>query len=153
MSTKYAILEELIRPVVEGLGFQFWGMEYLSKGKDSILRVFIDTSSDKGIDVEDCAQVSRQVSSILDVEDPIQGEYNLEVSSPGLDRPLFELAQYQSYIGSVIALRLRVPFDGRRKFKGQLVGIEDEDVVIRVDQEEFLLPIDLIDKANVVPQF
>ncbi|MBJ7552725.1 ribosome maturation factor RimP [Marinomonas spartinae] len=153
MSAKYTILEELIRPVVEGLGFQFWGMEYLSQGKDSVLRIFIDTELEKGIDVEDCAQVSRQVSSILDVEDPITGEYNLEVSSPGLDRPLFELTQYQAYVGAVIALRLRVPFDGRRKFKGLLVAIEDDDVVIRVDQEEYLLPFDLIDKANVVPQF
>lgn len=154
MSAKYTILEGLIRPVVEGLGFQFWGMEYLSQGKDSVLRIFIETEDEKGIDVEDCAQVSRQVSSILDVEDPIAGEYNLEVSSPGLDRPLFELAQYKAYVGAVISLRLRVPFDGRRKFKGLLVDIEnEEDVVIRVDQEEYLLPIDLIEKANVVPQF
>jgi len=153
LSAKYTILEELIRPVVEGLGFQFWGMEYLSQGKDSVLRIFIETEAEKGIDVEDCAQVSRQVSSILDVEDPITGEYNLEVSSPGLDRPLFELAQYQAYVGAIIALRLRVPFDGRRKFKGQLVGIENDEVVIRVDQEEYILPIDLIEKANVVPQF
>ena len=153
LSAKYTILEELIRPVVEGLGFEFWGMEYLSLGKDSVLRIFIETDAEKGIDVEDCVQVSRQVSSILDVEDPITGEYNLEVSSPGLDRPLFSLTQYQAYIGSVVSLRLRVPFDGRRKFKGQLMGIEGEDIVIRVDQEEYLLPIDLIDKANVVPQF
>ena len=153
LSAKYTILEELIRPVVEGLGFEFWGMEYLSLGKDSVLRIFIETDDEKGIDVEDCARVSRQVSSILDVEDPITGEYNLEVSSPGLDRPLFSLAQYQAYIGSIVSLRLRVPFDGRRKFKGQLMGIESEDIVIRVDQEEYLLPIDLIDKANVVPQF
>ncbi|MBJ7537034.1 ribosome maturation factor RimP [Marinomonas transparens] len=153
MSAKYTILEELIRPVVEGLGFQFWGMEYLSLGKDSVLRIYIETDAEKGIDVEDCVQVSRQVSSILDVEDPITGEYNLEVSSPGLDRPLFDLVQYQAYVGSIVSLRLRVPFDGRRKFKGQLMGIENEDVVIRVDQEEYLLPVDLIDKANVVPQF
>jgi len=153
LSAKYTILEELIRPVVEGLGFQFWGMEYLSLGKDSVLRIYIETDAEKGIDVEDCAQVSRQVSSILDVEDPIAGEYNLEVSSPGLDRPLFDLVQYQAYVGSIVSLRLRVPFDGRRKFKGQLMGIEHDEVVIRVDQDEYLLPIDLIDKANVVPQF
>ncbi|MCV2401557.1 ribosome maturation factor RimP [Marinomonas sp. C2222] len=153
MSAKYTILEEYIRPVVEGLGFTFWGMEYLSQGKDSVLRIFIDTDEEKGIDVEDCARVSRQVSSILDVEDPITGEYNLEVSSPGMDRPLFNLDQYQAYINAVVSLRLRVPFDGRRKFKGQLMGIENEDIVIRVDQEEYLLPIELIEKANVVPQF
>ena len=121
--------------------------------KDSVLRIFIETDTEKGIDVEDCARVSRQVSSILDVEDPITGEYHLEVSSPGLDRPLFSLAQYQAYVGSIVSLRLRVPFDGRRKFKGQLVGVENDDIVVRVDQEEYLLPIDLIDKGNIVPQF
>jgi len=153
LSAKFTILEELVRPVVEGLGFEFWGMEYLSQGKDSVLRIFIETDAEKGIDVEDCARVSRQVSSILDVEDPITGEYHLEVSSPGLDRPLFSLAQYQAYVGSIVSLRLRVPFDGRRKFKGQLVGVENDDIVVRVDQEEYLLPIDLIDKGNIVPQF
>ncbi|TBR42424.1 ribosome maturation factor RimP [Marinomonas agarivorans] len=153
MAGKDAVLIELIRPVVEGLGYHFWGMEYLSQGKDSVLRIFIENPSENGTDVEDCAKVSRQVSSILDVEDPITGEYNLEVSSPGLDRPLFELDQYKEYIGALVSLRLRVPFDGRRKFKGQLTGVEGEDIVLRVDQEEYLLPIDLIDKANIVPEF
>ncbi|MCO4786560.1 Ribosome maturation factor RimP [Marinomonas gallaica] len=153
MSTKFTQLEELIRPVVEGLGFEFWGLEYLSHGKDSVLRVFIETDSEEGIDVEACASVSRQVSAIMDVEDPISGEYNLEVSSPGLDRPLFELSQYQRFLGSVVSLRLRVPFDGRRKFKGQLTSIEGDEVVLLVDNEEYLLPIELIEKANIVPQF
>ena len=89
----------------------------------------------------------------MDVEDPISGEYNLEVSSPGLDRPLFELSQYQRFLGSVVSLRLRVPFDGRRKFKGQLTSIEGDEVVLLVDNEEYLLPIELIEKANIVPQF
>lgn len=153
MSSKYTVLEELIRPVVEGLGYEFWGMEYLAQGKESVLRIYIETDLESGIGVEDCAKVSRQVSAILDVEDPITGEYSLEVSSPGLDRPLFELSHYLQYVGALITLRLRVPFDGRRKFKGVLVAIEDGDVVLRVDQEEYLLPIELIEKANVVPQF
>jgi len=153
LSGKDTVLTGLIRPVVEGFGYRFWGIEYIAQGKDSVLRVFIESSSEEGTDIEDCAKVSRQVSSILDVEDPISGEYNLEVSSPGLDRPLFELEQYQEYVGAIVSLRLRVPFDGRRKFKGQLTAVEGEDVVLRVDQEEYLLPIDLIDKANVVPVF
>jgi ribosome maturation factor RimP len=153
LSSKYAVLEALIRPVVEGMGYQFWGMEYLAHGKDSVLRIYIETDAEAGISVDDCAKVSRQASAILDVEDPITGEYNLEVSSPGMDRPLFELTQYEQFIGSIVSVRLRVPFDGRRKFKGQLVSLEGEDIVLRVDQEEYLLPIDLIEKANVVPQF
>ena len=153
MSVTYTILEELIRSVVEKLGFQFWGMEYFSQGKESVLRIFIETDAENRINVEDCAQVSRQVGAIQDVKNQITVEYHLEVSSPGLDRPLFDLAQYKAYIGSVVALRLRVPFEGRRKFKGQLMGIENEDVIICVDQEEYLLSIDLIEKANVVPQF
>lgn len=153
MSGKHSVLEELIRPVVEGLGYRFWGMEFLAKGKDSVLRIFIESLSEAGISVDDCAAVSRQVSGILDVEDPITGEYTLEVSSPGLDRPLFDLDQYREFVGGQVSLKLRVPFDGRRKFKGLLVAVEDEDVVLRVDQEEYLLPIDLIEKANLVPQF
>lgn len=153
MSGKDTALIELVRPVVEGLSYRFWGLEYISQGKDSVLRVYIESLSKDGTDVEDCAKASRQISSVLDVEDPISGEYNLEVSSPGLERPLFELEQYREYIGATISLRLRIPFDGRRKFKGLLVAIEEEDVVIRVDQEEYLLPIDLIDKANLVHEF
>lgn len=144
-------LTEMIAPVVESMGYVFWGLEHISQGKHSVLRIFIDHSD--GINVDHCAEVSRQVSSVLDVEDPISQEYTLEVSSPGMDRPIFTLEQYQSLAGNVIDLRLRMAFDGRRKFKGLLVGVEQEDVVIQVDNNEYLLPIELIDKANVVPQF
>ena len=116
-----------------------------------MLRIYIDAEA--GIDVEGCAKVSRQVSGVLDVEDPISGEYTLEVSSPGMDRPLFTLEQYKAYVGHVVQLKLRMPFDGRRNFKGVLSGIEDEDIVLIVDQDEYLLPIDHIEKANIVPQF
>ncbi|MCV6610206.1 MAG: ribosome maturation factor RimP [Amphritea sp.] len=151
MSAKMNVLHELIEPSVVALGYQLWGIEMLSQGRHSMLRIYIDAEA--GIDVEDCAKVSRQVSGILDVEDPISGEYTLEVSSPGMDRPLFTLEQYQAYIGHVVQLKLRMPFDGRRKFKGVLNGIEDEDIVLVVDQDEYLLPIDHIEKANIVPQF
>jgi ribosome maturation factor RimP len=144
-------LKELIEPSVIALGLQLWGFEMLSQGRQSLLRIYID--SENGVDVDDCAKVSRQVSGVLDVEDPISGEYTLEVSSPGMDRPLFTLEQYKAYIGHVVQLRLRMPFDGRRKFKGVLSGIEDEDIVLVVDQDEYLLPIDHIEKANIVPQF
>ncbi len=151
MSAKLSVLQELIEPSVVALGYQLWGFEMISQGRHSMLRIYIDAEA--GIDVEDCAKVSRQVSGILDVEDPISGEYTLEVSSPGMDRPLFTLEQYNAYVGHVLQLKLRMPFDGRRNFKGLLSGIENEDIVLVVDQEEYLLPIDHIEKANIVPQF
>lgn len=151
MATKTEQLVELIGPVVTGMEFDFWGLEFIAQGKHSVLRVFID--AEKGIDVDDCAAVSRQLSSVLDVEDPITTEYNLEVSSPGMDRPLFTLEQYEKFVGHKVQLRLRVPFEGRRKFAGLLKGVEGEDVVIEVDNEEYLLPVEAIDKANVVSQF
>ena len=149
--SKNSQLTELIAPVVESMGFTFWGLEFMPQGKRSMLRIFIDHAD--GINVDHCAQVSRQVSAVMDVEDPIAQEYTLEVSSPGMDRPLFTLEQFQQYANHIVELRLRMPFDGRRKFKGQLIGIEQEDVVLVVDDHEYLLPIELIEKANVVPQF
>jgi len=141
-------VQELIEPAVTALGFELWGVQMLSQGKHSTLRVFIDGPN--GINVEDCAAVSHQVSGILDVEDPINGQYTLEVSSPGIERPLFTLEQYQRYIGEEISVRLRVPFEGRRKFAGLLTAIEADDIVLRVDDEEYLLPFDTIDRANIV---
>jgi len=151
VATAAAQLETLIQPAVEACECEFWGLEYLSQGRYSTLRVYIDHA--QGVDVDMCANVSRQVGAILDVEDPISGEYNLEVSSPGLDRPLFTLAQYKLNIGQTISLRLRLAFEGRRKFTGLLSGVEGDDVVLLVDDEEFLLPVGSIEKANVVPQF
>jgi len=151
LSGKTVKIEELIRPGVEALGYELWGLDHQSQGRHTLLRVYID--SEKGIGVDDCAKVSHQISGVLDVEDPIAGEYNLEVSSPGMDRPLYTPEQYAQYIGSDINVRLRVPFDGRRKFLGRLTGIEDGDVVLTVEEHEYLLPFDQIDKANVVPRF
>lgn len=146
-----AQLKELIQPVVEGLGFELWGLEYLSQGKHSVLKIYID--AEKGIDVDDCAAVSRQVSSLLDVEDPLSGKYTLEVSSPGMDRRLFELAQFEMYKGAEVKVNLRQPFEGKRKFKGILCGVEDGDIVIRLGDEEILLPLAEIDRAQVIPVF
>lgn len=145
------LLVELLEPVVESLGYDMWGLEFITQGRHSMLRIYIDKAD--GITVDDCAVVSRQVSSVMDVEDPISQEYTLEVSSPGMDRPLFKLEQYRSSIGEMAELRLRIPFDGRRNFKGQIKGIEDEDVVVQVDNEEYLLPFELIEKAHIVPTF
>ncbi len=150
MATKQQELLELLEPTVAALGFELWGIEYLSQGKHSVLRIYIDAES--GISVDDCARVSGQVSAVLDVEDPIVGEYTLEVSSPGMDRLLFRLDQFREFAGEVVELRLRRPFEGRRNFKGVLQGIEGEEVVVRIDDHEYLLPYSAVDKARIHPR-
>lgn len=152
MASKHDILTELLTPVVESLGCELWGLEYFSQGRQSTVRIYIDKKPD-GVGLSECEDVSRQVSAVMDVEDPIAGEYTLEVSSPGMDRPLYTLQQFTEYSGEQVAIRLRSAFDGRRKFSGQLGGVEDEDVIVIVDDHEYLLPIDLIDKANIIPRF
>jgi ribosome maturation factor RimP len=143
-------IQELLEPTVEALGFNLWGLELLSQGRHSLLRVYID--GENGVNVDDCAEVSRQVSGVMDVEDPISGEYTLEVSSPGVDRFLFRMDHYLAYVGEWIELRLHAPIEGRRKFKGTLKGIEGEDVVVQVDNHEYLLPHSAIEKAQVKPR-
>lgn len=150
MASREQQIQAMLEPTVEALGFELWGLEYLSQGRHSLLRVYID--AENGITVDDCAAVSEQVGSVLDVEDPITGDYTLEVSSPGMDRLLFKLEQYTGYLGETLDLRLRTPFEGRRKFKGVLKGIEGEDVVIQVEDHEYLLPHGAIDKARVQPR-
>ena len=120
-------LRQLLQPVVESLGCELWGLELQAGGKTKLLRLYIDRA-EEGVGIEDCEKVSRQSSAILDVEDAINGEYILEVSSPGMDRPLYELAQYEQYIGEDISLRLRFPYEGRRNFKGRLSAIDGDEL-------------------------
>jgi ribosome maturation factor RimP len=141
----------MIQPVVEAMGCELWGIDYNSQGKHSFLRIYIE--KEEGVGVDDCEKVSRQVSSLMDVEDPISGQYTLEVSSPGMDRPLYNLEHYQRFIGENVAVKLNRAFEQRKSFKGILVAVEDDEVVVRVDDEEYLLPFELIEKANVVPSF
>ena len=150
MASKEQQIQQLLEPTVEAMGFELWGLEYLSQGRHSTLRIYID--HENGISVDNCAAVSEQVGSVMDVEDPITGEYTLEVSSPGMDRLLFKMEQYPAYVGEMIELRLRRAFEGRRKFKGILKGIEGEDVVVQVDDHEYLLPHSAIEKARVQPR-
>lgn len=149
MARKDQQITQMLRTTVEALGYDLWGIEYLSQGRHSLLRVYIDR--EQGINVDDCALVSEQVSAVMDVEDPITGEYTLEVSSPGMDRLLFELEQYSTYIGEIVELKLRSAFEGRRNFKGVLKGIEGEDIVVQVDDHEYLLPHSAVEKARVQP--
>ncbi len=136
---------------VEALGFELVGVEFVRAGKHSILRVYIDKEA--GIDVDDCADVSHQVSAVLDVEDPITTEYNLEVSSPGMDRPLFKPAHYESIIGETVSVKLRMPIDGRRNFKGTLLSCENGVISVKVDNDTFELAVENIEKGNLVPNF
>ena len=143
-----AKFEHKLRPAVEETGKELLGVEFISAGNHSVLRLFID--HENGIDVDDCAEVSRQVGAILDVEDPISSEYSLEVSSPGLDRPLFEKAQFEAVVGETVEAKISMPLNGRRKFKGKLVAVENESLIVMVDNEEYELVISNIDKAHLV---
>ena len=144
-------LTDMLRPAVEEVGKELLGCEFISAGNHSVLRLFID--HENGIEVDDCAEVSRQVGAILDVEDPISTEYNLEVSSPGLDRPLFEMSHFQAVIGETINAKLSMPLNGRRKFKGKLLAIENDTLVVLLDGEEYELIFNNVDKANLVYNF
>lgn len=137
----------LIRPTVEGLGYEFVGAEYHPARRQGLLRIYID--SPEGVEVDDCARVSHQVSGVLDVEDPIPGEYTLEVSSPGLDRPVFEWSDFERFAGEQARIRLRGLINGRRKLQGRLVGLQGDTVVIEEDGEQVAVSLTDIDRAFV----
>ena len=145
-------LKQVLEPVVTALGCDLWGLELQMGGKSKLLRVYIDRE-ETGVDIDDCEKVSRQASAILDVEDLIRGEYVLEVSSPGMDRPLYELDQYARYLGEQISLRLRFPYEGRRNYKGLLKAVEGDEIVLVATDNEFLFPVEGIERANLIPQF
>ena len=151
MATLEQNLQEMLQGAVEDLGCELWGIECQRAGRFMTVRLFIDKEG--GVTVDDCADVSRQVSAILDVEDPIADKYNLEVSSPGLDRPLFTLPQFERYIGQDIAVHLRIPVMERRKWQGKLERIENDMVTLIVDRQEQVLVFGNIQKANVVAKF
>ena len=151
MNNKELQIDELITPTVESLGCTVWGVEYISQGKHSVLRVYID--GEDGINVDLCAEVSRHVSDLLDVEEMMPMAYTLEVSSPGMDRLLFKAAQFLECMGERLEVRLNFPFGGRKKIIGLLAGIEDRNVVLQEAGEEYLLPLENIQKARIVPNF
>lgn len=152
MHNKVSIkVTELLEPVVSAMGYELVGVEYLAQGRHSLLRLYIDSES--GITLDDCERVSHQASGVLDVEDPISGVYNLEVSSPGLDRPLMKLEHFQRFVGHKIKLVSQAPINGRRRFTGLLSAVRDQDVVLEVDGVEVVIPIDAVEKANIIPEF
>ncbi|OOF63981.1 ribosome maturation factor RimP [Rodentibacter sp. Ppn85] len=144
-------LQEILQSSVEDLGCELWGIECQRAGRFMTVRIFIDKEG--GVTIDDCADVSRQVSAVLDVEDPIADKYNLEVSSPGLDRPLFTLEQYKRYLGEEILIHLRIPMMERRKWQGKLERIENDMLILNVDNQEQTFVFGNIQKANVIAKF
>ncbi len=146
-------ITDLINPVLEDMGYELVGVEYAAGGKHTILRVFIDT--DNGIGIDDCEKVSHQLSAIFDVEDPIASQYNLEISSPGIERPLFHIGHYQRFLGNDISLRLVRPINGQRKFKGAIGRVSEVNHTIELVTElgPITLDIDMIEKANLIADF
>ena len=143
-------LTQMLRPAVEGVGYELVGIEHLPMGKNSVLRIYID--SPDGITVNDCSRVSHQVSGVLDVEEPIKGHFTLEVSSPGIDRPLFNIEQFVQFVGSKVKLKLYHAVEGKRKFTGTIDSVEADDIIIKDNDTDDCIQIQMddIDKANII---
>ncbi|KKA44300.1 MULTISPECIES: ribosome maturation factor RimP [Salinivibrio] len=144
-------LTELLAAPVKALDYELVGLEFVRAGQHSTLRIFID--HENGITVDDCADVSRQVSAVLDVEDPITVAYNLEVSSPGVDRPLFTADHYQQFIGHEVNIVLKMAMQNRRKWKGEILSVDGDTITVRVDGQDEAFALSNIAKANLVPSF
>lgn len=141
-------LEALLSPIVEGLGFTLWGVEFRSSQKHAHLKVFIDHKD--GITVDHCSDVSHQISGVLDVEDPINVPYTLEVSSPGIDRPLMKIEHFKQYVGSTIKVRLSWAINDRKNLLGKLVQVNADDVVMEQDGEQVEFPFNAVKRANLI---
>lgn len=142
-------LQKLLLPTITALGYELVGVERLSQGGHLLVRVYIDNPA--GIQLSDCEKVSHQVSGLLDVQDPIPGHYMLEVSSPGLERPLFTLEHFIRFIGCKISVRLNRPLATRRNFTGLLQQVQDHNIMMMVEDTEYNLPYEQIEKAHLVP--
>ena len=157
MTDKADEIAALLSPTVESLGLELLGIEYLPAPGGATVRLYIDVpaaeSSDRNVGIEDCEAVSREVSAQLDVEDPITGNYTLEVSSPGLDRPLFGAAQFARFIDESAKVVLKLPQDGRRRFVGKIVRVDGAMIVFAIDNAEIEIDAANIDKAKLVPDW
>lgn len=149
MGNRETRLTGILRPAVEALGYELVGLQYNRGRKRALLRAYIDKEG--GITLDDCERASHQISGILDVEDPIAGSFDLEVSSPGLDRPLFEPAHYERFAGCKVRIHLSVPIDGRRNFTGVLLGIRDGEIRLNEEGDERTVPLDAVGTARLVP--
>lgn len=143
-------LLDLLEPAVERLGYELLGIELKTRGRDSLVRLYIDNES--GISLADCERVSDQVTGVLDVHDPVQGTYTLEVSSPGLDRPLFTMEQIRRFLGHKVKLNLQQKMEGRRKLIGNVESVNADEVVLNVDGRLYVVTADNINMARLVPE-
>ena len=161
MSGKANEISTLLAPTVESLGLELLGVEYLPAPGGALLRLYIDVPENatdaagepRSVGIEDCESVSREVSAQLDVADPISGHYTLEVSSPGVDRPLFTAAQFARFAGEEAKATLKLPQDGRRRLQGRILRVEGGTVVFAVDGSEVAVADDNIEKARLVPDW
>jgi ribosome maturation factor RimP len=143
-------IQQLLEPAIERLGYELTDLDVRLSGKGGLLRLTIDKPD--GIDLDDCEKVSNAVSALLDVEDPVPGNYNLEVSSPGLDRKLTKMEHFQRFEGETLKVSMRFPIEGRRRFRGTLVSSDEENIVVEVDGESHSLPLAMLDTARLVPE-
>ena len=141
-------IETLIKKDIKTLGYDIWGIELLGSSLNPTLRIFID--NENGVTVEDCEKVSKHVSKVIEADDTYSINSTLEVSSPGLDRPLFTAKQFEQFIGSEANMRTRHPVEGRRKFKGLITGVNENFVALNVDGLNFDLEVGNVEKANIV---
>lgn len=141
----------MLAPVVAGQGCVIWGIEFFSQGRNSRLRIYID--KEEGITVDDCASVSRHASDVLDIADTITGAYTLEVSSPGMDRMLFRPEHYGLSTGETVDVRLLQAFEGQKHFVGVLAAFENGEAFVHVGEEEYVFPIENVQRARIVPRF
>ncbi|MFY7698479.1 MAG: ribosome maturation factor RimP [Legionella sp.] len=140
-------IEQLVKPTIESMGYILWGCEYLAQGKHSLLRIYID--KEDGVGIDDCQRVSQQVSALLDVEDPIASNYSLEISSPGMPRPLLKSEHYQQYIGYVVHVKLYKAVASKRKFEGTILSASEDKLTLMIGNEQQEFMFSNIVKANL----
>lgn len=151
MRAEMTSLHDILSPSVEAMGYELLLLEQTQVDKQAVLRVYIDAPG--GIMLEDCEQVSHQISLILDLEDPIHTAYALEVTSPGLDRPLVKNTHFKSVLNQHVRVQTHDYILGRRRFKGQLLEASKDTIVVVVDGEDYTIPYSSIDSARLVPEF
>jgi ribosome maturation factor RimP len=152
MTQKQHEIESLLAPAIRALGLELLGSEYLAGSSSALLRLYID-AADRPVNLDDCEAVSREVSALLDVHDPIDGNYTLEVSSPGIARPLFRPEHFSRFVGEPAKVNVDLPIDGRRRFHGRIVGVEGDEITIEQDGAPVRIPHPNIIKARLAPVF